>query len=146
MRVRPYQPTDAAALQRIFEQQGFEYECPNFNDSSLLSKTVVEHNGTTRMAILARLTAEAYFLVDSTFGSPQERWQAFLELHEAARLDCYQRGFDDIYAWVPPQVVKPFGRRLMRLGWERNKWTSFNRPLVIPTSDAKEARTCESIV
>jgi hypothetical protein len=37
------------------------------------------------MAILLRLTAEAYLLHDPSAGTPRRRWQNFLALHEAAR-------------------------------------------------------------
>lgn len=142
--IRPFQMRDSAALKFMFMKQGFEYECPDFGDPSLISKTVLEKDGKVSMAILARLTAEAYFLIDPEVGSPQEKWEAFKGLHEASRLDCYARGLDDIYCWVPPQIQKPFGRRLLRLGWAHNLWPVFNRSLHVKTADAKE-KLCESV-
>lgn len=143
MSLRPYQLSDGIALRRMFEKQGFEYDCPDFNDPGLISKTIFESSGLPRMAIIARLTAEAYFLVDKDFGTPIEKWRAFLELHEAARKDCFTRGLDDIFCWIPPQIEKSFGRRLLRIGWGKNKWSSFNRLLIEPTKDAKCASTLE---
>ena len=140
--IRPFEARDSAALKFMFMKQGFEYECPDFTDSGLLSKTVMERDGKVCMAILARLTAEAYFLMDKDCGTPKEKWEAFKELHEAARLDCYARGLDDIYCWVPPAIAKPFGKRLFRLGWANNLWPAFNRSLKVPTADAKET-VCE---
>ena len=142
--IRPYKPEDAKALERIFERQAFEYQRPDADDPSFVSKMIAEKNGAAGMAILARLTAEAYFLVDPDFGTPLEKWEAFKELHEASRLDCYARGLDDIYCYVPPRIARPFSRRLLRLGWERNLWPSFNRSLRLPTVDAKE-QLCESV-
>ena len=144
MKIRPYQSGDTQALERIFKKQGFEYQRPDLGDPSFLSKLIGEQNGVASVAILARLTAEAYFLIDPDFGTPLEKWEAFKELHEAARLDCYARGLDDIYCYLPPVIERPFGRRLLRLGWERNKWMSFNRLLRVPTMDAKE-KLCESV-
>ncbi len=143
--IRRYGHADAEALEEMFTKQGFEYERPDFGDPNFLSKTVMEKNGKISMAILARLTAEAYFLIDPEFSSPQEKWEAFKELHEAARLDCYARGLDDIYCWVPPQIKKPFGRRLMRLGWTHNLWPAFNRSLHTVTEDLKEGKKCASL-
>jgi len=142
--IRQFKLEDSAALKSMFLKQGFDFDCPDFGDSGLVSKTVMEKNGKVSMAILARLTAEAYFLVDKEFGSPQEKWEAFKELHEAARLDCYARGLDDIYCWIPPAISKPFGRRLMRLGWTHNLWPAFNRSLHVSTMDTKE-KLCESV-
>lgn len=140
--IRPYRTSDAIDLRQIFEQQGIEYECLDFNDRSVLSKVVFEKDGKAGMAILCRLTAEAYFLMDKEFGLPDEKWAAFLQLHEAAREDCLKRGLTDVYCWVPPMIAKSFGRRLMRIGWGRNLWPSFTRKLDLPTHDKKEDGPC----
>lgn len=142
--IRPFKIEDSAALKIMFMKQAFDYSLPDFTDPGFVSKTVLEKDGKVSMAILARLTTEAYFLIDPEVGTPQEKWEAFKELHEASRLDCYARGLDDIYCWVPPEIAKPFGRRLFRLGWRHNLWPAFNRSLHVRTADAKE-QLCESV-
>ena len=79
------------------------------------------------MAVLLRLTAEAYLLHDAHAGTPRQRWQNLLALHEAARQDAAARGLDDIQAFLPPQVARSFGRRLARLGWRTDPWPCFSR-------------------
>lgn len=75
---------------------------------------------------LLRLTAEAYLLLDPRAGTPRERWQWLLALHEAARRDAWQRGLEDVHAWLPPPIAQKFGRRLERLGWRRDDaWTPY---------------------
>src|SRR5271165_1512969 len=54
------------------------------------------------MAILLRLTAEAYLLHDPAAGTPHQRWQRFLALHEAARNSAAAKGLDDVQAFLPP--------------------------------------------
>lgn len=81
-------------------------------------------------AALLRLTAEAYLLLDPRFGTPRERWQWLLALHEAARRDAWHRGLEDVHAWLPPPIAQKFGRRLERLGWRRDdSWTPYCRKL-----------------
>lgn len=81
-------------------------------------------------AALLRLTAEAYLLLDPRAGTPRERWQWLLALHEAARRDAWQRGLEDAHAWLPPPIAQKFGRRLARLGWRRDDaWTPYCRRL-----------------
>lgn len=92
------------------------------------------HNDDTRGAILGaallRLTAEAYLLLDPRAGTPRERWQWLLALHEAARRDAWQRGLEDVHAWLPPPIAQKFGRRLARLGWRRDdSWTPYCKRL-----------------
>ena len=79
------------------------------------------------MAILQRLTAETYLLHDPAAGTPRQRWQNFLALHEAALHDAAARGLDDAQAFLPPQIARSFGRRLARLGWTRDPWPCFSR-------------------
>lgn len=79
------------------------------------------------MAVLLRLTAETYFLHDPDAGTPRDRWQRLLALHEAARQAAAARGLDDVQAFVPPQIARAFGRRLTQLGWSRDPWPCFSR-------------------
>lgn len=81
-------------------------------------------------AALLRLTAEAYLLLDPRAGTPCQRWQCLLALHEAARRDAWHRGLEDVHAWLPPPIARTFGRRLQRLGWIRDDaWTPYCKKL-----------------
>jgi hypothetical protein len=79
------------------------------------------------MAVLLRLTAEAYLLHDPAAGTPRQRWQRFLALHEAAQRSAAARGLDDVQAFLPPRVARAFGRRLACLGWTQDPWPCFSR-------------------
>ena len=83
--------------------------------------------GQPEMAILLRLTSEAYFLFDRDAGTAKERWEKFLLVHEAARVTAERAGIDDVQCWLPPEVPKGFERRLKRLGWCPNEWRCFWR-------------------
>ncbi len=89
-----------------------------------------EASGKILGAALLRLTAEAYLLLDPRAGTPRERWQWLLALHEAASRDAWQRGLEDVHAWLPPPIAKKFGRRLQRLGWlPDDAWTPYCKRL-----------------
>ena len=79
------------------------------------------------MAVLQRLTAETSLLHDPDAGTPRQRWQNFLALHDAALRDAAAGGLDDAQAFLPPQIARSFGRRLARLGWMRDPWPCFSR-------------------
>lgn len=81
-------------------------------------------------AALLRLTAEAYLLLDRKSGTPRERWQRLLALHAATERDAWQRGLEDVHAWLPPPIAAKFGKRLARLGWLRDDtWTPYCKKL-----------------
>lgn len=110
--------------------QGFEYEMPDLADPLYFLKLVGEENGKIVNAAVAHLTAEIFFLADHEVGTPAERFANFKTLHAAGCEAAYHKGgLSDLHAWLPPQVAKPFGRRLMKLGWKRPLWTSFAKEL-----------------
>jgi hypothetical protein len=81
-------------------------------------------------AAFLRVTAEAYLLLDPRAGTPRKRWQWLLALHAAAERDAWQRGLEDVHAWLPPPIAKKFGKRIARLGWLRDDaWTPYCKRL-----------------
>lgn len=81
-------------------------------------------------AVLLRLTAEAYLLLDPRAGTPRERWQWLLALQAAAERDAWLRGLEDVHAWLPPRIAAKFGKRITRLGWHRDDaWTPYCKHL-----------------
>jgi hypothetical protein len=93
-------------------------------------KTVGAPAGQILGAALLRLTAEAYLLLDPCAGTPRERWQWLLALHAAAERDAWQRGLEDVHAWLPPPIAKKFGKRVEQLGWRRDDaWTPYCKKL-----------------
>jgi hypothetical protein len=148
MRIREYTPEDLDALRRMHAAQNFGYPLPDLDSPMFVSKLVLEdddedaraENGGDRgreladrnsprvaMAVLLRLTAETYLLHDPDAGTPRQRWQRLLALHDAARRDAAARGLDDVQAFLPPRIARAFGRRLSRLGWTRDPWPCFSR-------------------
>lgn len=134
MQVREYKESDLAQLKAIHASQGFDYAFPDLRNPLFVSKVILtdgdenrrQDAGATnddekiRGAALLRLTAEAYLLLDRKAGTPREHWQSLLALHAATHRDAWQRGLEDVHAWLPPQIATKFGRRLQRLGWIRD--------------------------
>ena len=146
MLIREYTESDLDALRAIHAAQGFDYALPDLNNPLFVTKLVLAKNserrsqnadcgdGDTPQQILAsvflRLTAEAYLLLDPRAGTPRDRWQWLLALHAAAERDAWQRGLEDVHAWLPPPIAKKFGKRIARLGWLRDDaWTPYCKRL-----------------
>jgi hypothetical protein len=142
MLVREYRESDLVQLRAIHAAQGFEYALPDLSNPLFVTKLVLARgNGVSEQssatqdgailgAALLRLTAEAYLLLDPRAGTPHQRWQWLLALHAAAERDAWQRGLEDVHAWLPPPIATKFGKRLARLGWLRDDaWTPYCRKL-----------------
>jgi hypothetical protein len=115
---------DAAPLQ----QPTFRGEDPAERSSQGTAETAP--CGSIIGAALLRLTAEAYLLLDPRAGTPRERWQWLLALHAAAERDAWQRGLEDVHAWLPPAIAGKFGKRIACLGWRRDDvWTPYCKRL-----------------
>jgi len=160
MHVREYQQSDLAQLRAIHAAQGFDYPLPDLNNPLFVTKLVLAKGDASSLVVaqhavppqagaarpaaatqasaivgaaLLRLTAEAYLLLDPRAGTPRQRWQWLLALHAAAERDAWQRGLEDVHAWLPPPIANKFGKRLARLGWIRDDtWTPYCRKLAPP--------------
>ncbi len=160
MQVREYQESDLAALHAIHAAQGFDYALPDLCNPLFVTKLVLVDDvvapgfspasfetcasenkdaalkgGATQTKILGaallRLTAEAYLLLDPRAGTPRERWQWLLTLHAATERDAWQRGLEDVHAWLPPPIAQKFGKRIACLGWLRDDaWTPYCKKLM----------------
>ena len=130
MVIREYQEPDLAQLRAIHAAQGFDYALPSLSNPLFVTKKVLANDGAIVGAAFLRLTAEAYLLLDPRAGTPRERWQWLLALHAAAERDAWQRGLEDVHAWLPPPIAKKFGKRVAQLGWIRDDtWTPYCRKL-----------------
>jgi hypothetical protein len=133
MLVREYQDSDLAQLCAIHAAQGFDYALPDLSNPLFVTKKVLASDGAIVGAAFLRLTAEAYLLLDPRAGTPRERWQWLLALHSAAERDAWQRGLEDVHAWLPPPIAKKFGKRIAQLGWIRDDtWTPYCKKLHAP--------------
>ncbi|HYL64432.1 MAG TPA: hypothetical protein VE077_17600 [Candidatus Methylomirabilis sp.] len=142
MRIREYTQGDLDALRAIHSAQGFDYKLPDLSNPLFVTKLVLTaedeapdgaataQTETILGAALLRLTAEAYLLLGPRAGTPRERWQWLLALHAATERDAWQRGLEDVHAWLPPPIATKFGKRLARLGWLRDDaWTPYCKGL-----------------
>jgi len=130
LEIRPYSPEDKSEIERIHRTQGFDYTLPDLDQPLFFIKLVGEEDGRIINAAFAHLTAEIYYMAEPTTGTPRQRMGNFLAMEDLFCKVAYVKGgLSDLHAWLPPQIEKAFGRRLMRLGWRRPLWTDFCKDL-----------------
>ena len=127
MKLRDYVDADQDALRKIHAAQAMPYRFPDLNSPLFIVRAVLEDDGKLMAAAMLRLTAECYLLIDRNSGTARNRWRRLLLLHEAVRGEALRRGLDDVHCWLPPEVAAAFGRRLVQLGWERERWSCYAR-------------------
>lgn len=121
MNVREYTDADFERIKDLHRQSGFEYELPDLSDARFFSHRVVWNKSGICMAGFLRLSAEAFLVCDPGWRTAAWRDLALRQLHRACRADATEKGVADVNCFVPPAIEKQFGRRLVRLGWNRYK-------------------------
>lgn len=80
------------------------------------------------MAAAPHIIVEMYLWADPSH-PPTVKLHALRMLHDALIPEMKRRGFTEVNAFLPPEIERSFGRRLMRsFGWCKN-WGSYFRIL-----------------
>jgi hypothetical protein len=126
-RIRDYTPADFGRIKQIFDQRGFRYELPRLDTDPLFTSKLVltDENDSVQMGVALRLEANAYAFVDESWSTPQNRWAALQQIHDAAKAESSTKGLDTVTAQIPPEIEKSFSKRLNGLGWNRLLWNTY---------------------
>lgn len=126
MNIRAFKPQDLEACKEIHAKQGFQYKFPDLANPLFFIKVVGEDEGKVVQAAFAHVTAEIYFLQDREWKTPQERLLSFLAMEDVGRSLAWKPGgLEDLHAFLPPQLERPFGKRLVAHGWRKVQWPCF---------------------
>lgn len=125
MKLRDARPDDYEALQKIHQQNGFDYDLPEFHGFDCV-QVIVDDEDRPVMAVCARKFAEITLLVDRTWETPAWRLAALKRLHAAMEIKLNFRGFREAACWLAPEIAKGFGRRLTQIfGWKKSDWVCY---------------------
>lgn len=129
MKIRNYEAQDYPRIASLLEAQGLDYQLPNINHPLFLVKKVLEdEDGNVQLAAGLQLITEAYLWGNPDWSTPRARWEALLALHEEVRTAAQDTGIEDTVLWMPPELDKSFGRRLKKLGWDKDRpWPTYSR-------------------
>ena len=129
MQIRELRPDDEARLRELFAAQHFDYQFPELGSPEFLTTVVIcDDESRIVSCVAARRTVELFLLTDPAWGTPRWRMEALRLAHQVMHAKLKAVGIRDVHAWLPPEIAKTFGRRLMRcFGWRRQLWPSFSR-------------------
>jgi len=125
--IRPMTPSDIPTLRQMYEFSGLPYTLPDLRGPLMESVLVVtDDNDVPVTACAAERIVQLYLLVDETV-HPAAKLRYIKSLHTHMKVVLSSKGYQEANCFVPPEMEKSFGRRLMRsLGWVKN-WPSFAR-------------------
>lgn len=131
MIVREFNNSDWERIRELHKASGLEYELPDLD--SFFCRRVAGDGENFGMAALLRLTAEAALVCDPHWRTPAWRMEALRQLSRACNDDAKKAGVSEVVAFIHPQLLKTFGRRLTRLGWSSYKgeeWRAFGHAVI----------------
>jgi hypothetical protein len=121
MRVRDFRVSDIPALQAMAEASGFPY--PDLKSIEAV-QVVVNEEDVPIMAVAAERTAQLY-LFCGKFERPHAKVHAIRLLDESMAKRLRALGYNEVDAFLPPEIAKKFSRRLEQtFGWCKN-WPSW---------------------
>ncbi len=107
-------------LQAWHREMGLPYTFPQLEPEKFPVLTLHPHG-----ALAVKLIGEAFLWLDPR-ASEYRRAKALLELGAQAKAEAWRAGFDEISAWIPPQIVERFQPGLRKLGWQPSPWPSWS--------------------
>lgn len=123
MIIRPFVGNDLEALKGIHNNNELPSVCmPDPSNPLFFVQQVVEHEGVPALAAFLKLTCEPFLLVDHRASTPEWRWQALKALNDTVTAAAMSHGLEEMTAWVPPDLEKSFGGRMLELGFKKSPW------------------------
>jgi hypothetical protein len=124
---RPMEERDIPAIEAIHAQAGYKFPLPDLRSEMIEGvEVIVDDSDTPVMAAAAKRGVEIYlFCPQGGPLHPTVKMEAVRMLHESLRDILVTKGFNEGYAWVPPEIESSWGRKLRRFfGWEK-AWSSY---------------------
>jgi hypothetical protein len=125
MTIRPIQPSDIPTIRGMYELSGLKYTFPDLLGPKMESVMVIESDGVVVAACAAERITQLYLWMEDDH--PAAKMHYVKVLHEAMATELKSKGYNSVEAYLPPELEKSFGRRLMRnFGWVKS-WPCFSR-------------------
>ncbi len=131
--VRNFDSADTGRIAALHRTQGLDYALPDLEARSMLVRTVIEENGIVTHALFLRKTAEAYWIFDHKASSRKNTLGRMLMLEREVLPMARGAGFEDIHAFIPPELAekKSFDQMLLnKFKWERMLWPVYRKPIL----------------
>ena|SRR5690242_21295697 len=125
--IRALKPSDIPTLRNWYETSGFSYDFPDVRGDRMESVLVfTDDNDAPLAAVAAERIVQLYLWMDENL-HPAAKLRIIRELHDGMVPVLRSKAYHEANCFLPPELEKSFGRRLMNtFKWVRN-WPSFAR-------------------
>ena len=128
--IRDLEARDIPVLVAIHEANGLPVNClPSFENPLFVVKRIFEAEGEVAIGAFCKCNAEIFLLMNHKIGTPEERWTWLKELAGDIKREAWNRGLEDLTLWLPPELETSFSKRLIELGYQPSRWTSWTLKL-----------------
>lgn len=126
MTSRPLRESDIPILKAALEKTGFTYELPDLLGPNIEGALVIVNDKDEPiLAFAAERILQSYLLFVDESLEPSAKLYAIKLMHDNMEPILTAKGYREINCFLPPEIAKTFGRRLVKsFGWVKN-WESW---------------------
>lgn len=116
-------------VEALHDSMGALYPFPDLSNELVTVKTAVtDEAGRIVCAGAVKIIGEAFLWIDK-YSNLRDKLNSIGILERDMRMLAQINGFDQVAAWVPPQVPKGFPRLLREMNWQPSPWPTWVKNL-----------------
>jgi len=126
--IRDFELEDIPQFEEIHRKNELDPAClPEFQHPLFIIKRVLVPDNVHQpaMGIFVKVTSEVWLLLDHEVGTPEQRWEWLKLITADMRQQAYIKGLEEITCWIPDELAKSFGPRIVDLGFQKSPWQSY---------------------
>ena len=127
MNTRVLKPEDQPLIAVIHAEMGLDYKMPTLAAPMVKAVSVCEENGVIIGASALKFQAETYLWLKPGI-APAEKWDAIRMMMRDLVKQAISLGVEQMVAFVPDTIEKSFFKRLIKLGFvrQRDGWRAWS--------------------
>ena len=129
--IREYKSSDFEKIVELYGEQPFVYNFPD-KDEFVSIEVVVNNEDSIQMVLGSRKVIEYYLLINpNTTMNPFIKWNYIKELIKQSWIKLSKAGYKQVFAWLPPEIARSFGKRLMKIGAKIYEWPTIGGNIIV---------------
>ena len=86
---------------------------------------MAEDDGRVVAAVLGRTSEQIDLVLDGEYSDPQTRWNLIVHMMSCGQIHLREFGIPVMHCFVPREIEKSYGRRLLNIGFEKEAGATF---------------------